>query len=293
MKKLVLVHGRAQEGKDPNELKWNWVQALKEGLRKSDLPLPLNDSEIVFPYYGDLLDRLVYGMGKNDAAPSVITRGRPDDVEELRFKLELVDAMRKKVGLTDDQVREVSDDPTLEKGPLNWRWVQAILRSFDQHVPGLSGATVNLFTNDVFMYFRRPGVRDEIDGLVRPAIPNGQECILVAHSLGTLVAYSILRRESDVLKVPLYVTLGAPLALSVIQEAFNPLRYPPCVGRWYNAMDERDPVALYPLESPHFNITPKIENKKNVDNFTSNRHGIAGYLTDEDVAKKIYDALVA
>ena len=292
MKRLVLVHGRAQEGKDPNELKWNWIQALKEGLKKSDLTLPVPDSAIGFPYYGDLLDQLVYGTGENDAAPEVITRGRPDDDEELKFKLELLDAMRKKAGLTDEQVRDASGDPTLQKGPLNWEWVQAILRGFDQYVPGMSGTTVNLFTHDVFVYLRRPGVRDEIDGIVRKVIPTGQECVLVGHSLGTVVTYSVLRRDGDTLKIPQYVTLGSPLALSLIQESFDPLRNPACVGHWYNAMDDRDVVALYPLESPHFNVTPKIENKKDVDNFTSNRHGIAGYLTDKDVAKKIHEALL-
>jgi hypothetical protein len=292
MRKLVFVHGRAQEGKDPKELKWNWVQALKEGLKKSNLPLPLDESQIAFPYYGDLLDRLVYGTGEDDAEPEVITRGPPNDVEELAFKLELLDAMRQKAGLTEAQVRAASRDPTVQKGPLNWEWVQAILRGFDQYVPGMPGTTVNLFTHDVYLYLRRPGVRDEIDSIVRKDIPTGQECVLVGHSLGTVVTYSILRRDGDALKIPQYITLGSPLAFSFIQEAFEPLRHPPCVGRWYNAMDERDVVALYPLESPHFNVTPKIENKKNVDNFTSNRHGIAGYLTDKDVAKKIYDALV-
>src|SRR6516225_8486689 len=119
MRKLILVHGRAQEGKDPQELKWNWVQALKVGLIKSDLLLPLEDSEIAFPYYGDLLDRLGYGTGEDDAEPEVITRGRPADVAELNFKIELLDAMRKKVGLTDEQVREASIGPTVQKGPLN------------------------------------------------------------------------------------------------------------------------------------------------------------------------------
>jgi hypothetical protein len=293
MRKLILVHGRAQEGKDPQELKWNWVQALKVGLIKSDLLLPLEDSEIAFPYYGDLLDRLVYGTGEDDAEPEVITRGRPADVAELNFKIELLDAMRKKVGLTDEQVREASIGPTVQKGPLNWEWVQAILRGFDKYVPEMSGTAVNLFTHDVFVYLHRPGVRDEIDSVVRRDIPTRQQCVLVGHSLGTVVAYSILRRDGDELEIPQYITLGSPLALSVIQEAFDPLRYPPCVGRWYNAMDERDVVALHPLESPHFNVTPRIENKKNVDNFTSNRHGIAGYLTDKDVAKKIYDSLLA
>ena len=60
-------------------------------------------------------------------------------------------------------------------------------------------------------------------------------------------------------------------------------------------MDERDVVALYPLTPSHFPINPlapSIENKQDVQNKTTNRHGMGGYLDDKDVAKRIYDALV-
>ena len=50
-------------------------------------------------------------------------------------------------------------------------------------------------------------------------------------------------------------------------------------------------VALHPLDTATFNITPSIENKTDVDNQTDNRHGIAGYLDDATVAKRIRDAL--
>ena len=60
-------------------------------------------------------------------------------------------------------------------------------------------------------------------------------------------------------------------------------------------MDKRDVVALYPLDKKSFPLnpeTPAIENKIDVRNQTSNRHGIAGYLDDQEVAKRIYDALI-
>lgn len=44
-----------------------------------------------------------------------------------------------------------------------------------------------------------------------------------------------------------------------------------------------------PLDPAH----PDIENKMDVHNRTSNRHGIAGYLDDKEVARRIYDAFVA
>jgi hypothetical protein len=56
----------------------------------------------------------------------------------------------------------------------------------------------------------------------------------------------------------------------------------------------RDVVALYPLDTKSFPLdpaNPAIENKTDVRNRTANRHGIAGYLDDQEVARRIYDAL--
>jgi hypothetical protein len=60
-------------------------------------------------------------------------------------------------------------------------------------------------------------------------------------------------------------------------------------------MDERDVVALYPLtpdEFPLEPLEPKIVNFTGVRNETKNRHGISGYISDKNVAKSIFDALI-
>jgi hypothetical protein len=113
--------------------------------------------------------------------------------------------------------------------------------------------------------------------------------------LGTVVAYNLLRREGMPLRwnIPLLVTLGSPLGVTAIRSSLRPIKHPECVAKWFNAMDERDVVALYPLTRGNFDIDPEIENKTDVDNHTTNRHGISGYLNDKAVAKRIYDALIA
>jgi hypothetical protein len=58
-------------------------------------------------------------------------------------------------------------------------------------------------------------------------------------------------------------------------------------------MDSLDIVALNPLDTANFDVTPAIENKTDVKNQTENHHGIIGYLNDEGVARRIYDAVVA
>jgi hypothetical protein len=95
--------------------------------------------------------------------------------------------------------------------------------------------------------------------------------------------------------VLLYVTVGSPLAIGAVRHAlknFARLRCPQCAAVWFNALDERDVVALYPLDTsfPLNHQHPAIENKTTVDNHTD---GIAGYLNDPDVARRIYNALTA
>lgn len=61
---------------------------------------------------------------------------------------------------------------------------------------------------------------------------------------------------------------------------------------WFNALDERDVVALQPLDGTTFAVDPPIDNYTGVRNRTENAHGISGYLDDPQVATRIYEALM-
>lgn len=178
---------------------------------------------------------------------------------------------------------------------LNWAWVQGVLSVLDRKVPGASGTSVALFTTDVYRYLSKPAIRQTINDGVRAAFDPSIETIVVGHSLGTVVAYDVLKKEpaASGLKVPLFMTLGSPLAVKVIKKMLRPIGHPDCAAKWFNAMDKRDVVSLFPLDSKHFNIDPSIDNKTDVDNPTSNRHGISGYLGDSEVARRIHEALTA
>jgi hypothetical protein len=101
----------------------------------------------------------------------------------------------------------------------------------------------------------------------------------------------VLRADRRNLQIPLLVTVGSPLGIRPIRDQFRPLKYPSPVGAWYNAYDDRDLVALYPLDRDNFPVTPEIENFAEVMNHTDNRHGIAGYLDNAEVARRIVDGL--
>lgn len=88
----------------------------------------------------------------------------------------------------------------------------------------------------------------------------GNEIMLIAHSMGTIIAYDVLRnlgKERDDIAVQHFVTIGSPLGLphvkqKVVEErkklgyaSADEVRTPSIVTEsWVNYADPRDPVAL-------------------------------------------------
>jgi hypothetical protein len=299
MRQLIFIHGRAQEHKDSTALKQEWLEALHEGLAKSGLTLPLRDADIRFPFYGDTLFDLVAGRSSSDAA-AVVVRGTEADRDEMRFVRAVLEEVRTQVGITDAQLADVAGSDVVQRGPQNWEWLQGVLRAVDRFVPHGSGAAIALATRDVYQYLNNTAIRLQIDDGVAQALTAGRDAVVVSHSLGTVVAYHLLSTQGVARgwETPLFITLGSPLGISEVRKAVRgsagPLRCPPCASAWFNAMDERDVVALFPLTTGVFPLDPaqpSIENKTDVSNRTQNRHGIAGYLDDAEVARRIYDAV--
>jgi hypothetical protein len=281
--KILLVHGRSQAGKDPQSLKDAWLEALAHGCRAAQVAMPASPDLIAFPFYGDRLAALEAGFGTR-----LVEQGPGDDDPYFGFRQEVAEEVRLAAGISDAEVLAELPPDERTLGPQNWAWVHAILRAIDHRFPAVSDGILGVVTRDVWLYMTAPGVRDEVDEIIG-AMLDVEPTVVVGHSLGSVVTYSVLRRRQG-LMIPRYVTLGSPLGLKAIRRRFAPLRFPSGVGDWFNAYDPRDVVALRPLDGVTWPVTPEIRNKGNVDNATDNRHGIAGYLSDPDVARAIVTA---
>lgn len=289
--KLIFIHGRAQEEFEENALKQTWIDTLNEGLAKSNLVLPANTT-IEFPYYGKLLKKLV---DEADAAPKsqTATRGGLMDTssdEDAFFEAFLGD-IAKNAAVTKKEKAEVKELQTQTRGLLNKSVTQDLLSFLDKK--NIFGETLlKKFTKDVFLYLTQKDIRNAINAHVVSAF-DAEPCVVVGHSLGSIVSYLVLKNNPQY-QVKKFITVGSPLGLASIRPHLElPLGMPKCVQNgWFNAYDERDFVALNPLNKKFFNIEPSIENKNDVNNHTDNRHGIVGYLNDAVVAQKIHDALL-
>lgn len=288
VRRIVFVHGRDQQGIDPDALKAQWIEALLRGANSlgRQLPDPLN---ISFPYYADVLDK--YSRGIPTTAE---VQARGDDQTDqgfLAFEASVADEMRQGAGISDKSIDDLYGSNPQARGPENWRWVQAIVRAIDKYGFGMSSDTIETFMRDVYLYTNHGGVRNQIDHIVNSRLTE-EPTIVIGHSLGSVVAYNVLRTDTRPLKVPLFVTVGCPLAIRAIRSQLVPISFPkPPVEAWNNAFDTRDIVALYPLDAANFPVSPPVTNYNQVKNNTKNRHGIVGYLDDPTVARWILDAL--
>src|SRR5262249_6622037 len=157
---------------------------------------------------------------QDDMPADIIVRGDVAgvDAEYLRFHEEVLNETRNSLGITDAQVDTQVTQEVRERGPLNWEWVQAILRTLDI-LPGVSAAAIEQFTRDVYLYLSRSKVRKAINDIVKAEIPSGKT-VIVGHSLGSVVSYDLLRGAAESLEIPLYVTVGSPLAVGPIRRVF-------------------------------------------------------------------------
>lgn len=284
--KIVFIHGRDQEGKEPVVLQQQWESALDDGLEKAGISRPAIVS-IEFPFYGDTLDRLVTDLDSpliENARGRGVDRGNPD----VQFRNDLLEELREGLNISESEVTAEYTGDISQRSAQNWEWVHSILKVLDR--TPLGAAAIDEFTRDVSVYLTNEAVQEQIDAIVQPHIVE-EPCVVVGHSLGSIVGYNVLQGTDN--QVVRYVTVGSPLGINAIKRKLKgALRMPSTTTSWFNAMDERDVVALYPLDDRHFPISPSITNKTTVDNYTDNRHGIGGYLSDPDVARNIAEPFV-
>ena len=277
--RILFIHGRAQGGRDPDEVRAEWTAALHAGALAAGHALP-ETLDIVLPFYGDTLDRLTAAYDL-PLGSEITTKGDALQDQYLAFQAEAMDAIRLKAGITDAQVDVIYGNNPRPKGPENWEWLQAAFIAVDQWGAG-SQLVIEQMLRDVFVYTTSPPVRTAVNKIVLDQIDD-RPMVVVAHSLGTVVAYDILR-DATAPQVPLLVTVGSPLGIPAIRREMGRVLHPLTVDRWLNGFDTRDVVALYPLDADSFDVTPPIENLADLRNQTGNRHGIAGYLDKPGIA---------
>jgi hypothetical protein len=259
--RVVGVHGigNRQPGRTPSHaatiLGGRWTPALRRGLGTG------SQVEAVVAYYAHhLAGETAQGVGD----PAQLTE------PEQQLLLDWVGALGAPTEVAQGRLTQPA------RAAVDW-----IARRF-----GLDHAYVRLlvttFCREVHTYLTDPGRRAAVRDTVADTITGERPRVLLAHSLGSVVAYETLWARPD-LQVELLVTLGSPLGMpDVVFDRLQPGptdgrgQRPPGVRRWINIADPGDIVAVPRCLAASFTgIDADLTTPIGVFNF----HKVTGYLS--------------
>jgi hypothetical protein len=282
---VVGVHGIAQQLKGPNVLEREWEAPLRDGVAAAGKKL--EEGALKCAFYGGLFRAGGTTRGDLHYAPNQVT----EDEHELLTALweEAARSEPRRVGPPDPNAKTRLATPGS---------VQAVLRVLagSKFFAGITESALIGDLKQVRGYIRDAALRDAAQQAVDDVVDTDTR-IIVAHSLGSVVAYEALHRFGRTPKwanVQTFVTLGSPLGIpNLIFHQLKPApdagrgHWPANIVRWTNISDDGDVVALTKQLKPLFGgslVDVAVSNE-------ATAHDIMPYLTAAKTGKAIADGL--
>jgi endonuclease G len=260
---LLFLHGRGQLGRDTAEIRAEWQASLETGVSKlTDRPL-FSSTDVRLIWYADVLDpRSSTGCDAETRSPS--QGSNEDDGDILQLLL----------GVT-----------------------STLFTSLYESIPDDSRSAMRSLVGDVLYLgdrWKRCAVERRLESALAQAAREGRPVILIAHSFGSLVAYSYLRTSHA--RIPTatpavhrYVTLGSMLGIPELRELLlgraGSLSLPARVRSWVNVRHVRDPFAAPLADSAQTGRTAIREVTTSGD--ALDPHDIVTYLRDPVATRAI------
>ncbi|MEM6450949.1 MAG: hypothetical protein AAF703_11595 [Cyanobacteria bacterium P01_D01_bin.105] len=282
MAQVVAVHGIANEFFNAAVIAKNWEPAICGSLQ---LPgVDFHDPVAVdIAFYGDL-------FRKQGTMATGFPQRTVSDLSD--YEGELLVEIWKEAAKTNSSVMP-PDAETMLYVP------DTIRRAFNAlaHLRFLSGivdhTAILWFVNQVYRYFHEPEIRAEAQRRVAATI-DADTKVLVAHSLGSIVAYEALCAYPE-WPVRALVTIGSPLgAPNLVFDRLNPAptdgmgQWPAGLQQWTNVSATGDFVALERKLANRFGsrvVDVPVDNAKDA-------HDASKYLTAKETALAIRDGLL-
>jgi hypothetical protein len=307
MADIVFIHGINQELENASALEAKWIAALVRATRMAGVPAVADRLEgksgpaIVakMAFYGN------YFLTQNQqGATEPIFQGEEREFAEALARTWLQAAAER---ATDPETR------TSAKRELFWlneavpgeQGVRSLSRSALAalaSVPGFAHVGVAMAERFVTRsigqmtaYFVDDDMHMNIQKTVASCI-KPETKVIIAHSLGSVVAYEILHMLDKKMRLPLLVTLGSPLGLrNVIYDRLSPQppRFPHGLAKWLNLSDPNDFVAAAPDLAQFFGENKPVD--ASFESWTtdngSDAHEAVNYLGKTEVGAAVAAAL--
>lgn len=249
MKRLFLIHGRNFKPKKA-VLRGLWTEALRHGIGQDfgeKAAARFDEVEKTFVYYGELSNEFLEAQGREY-----------DEAKDRAERRETLDDLKlvPREGFTKSKYH---DNSSLFRG-FRELFLDALARPADLF--GVADNLASMMAPDMAQYWNEEtefgsNVRASLTWPLRESLQNGDDVMLIGHSLGTLVAYDVLwkfcytseHEQVRDAKLTHFVSLGSPLGNPTVQERLKggglkgPRRFPVNVRKWSNVAAEDDYIC--------------------------------------------------
>ncbi|MFF2777684.1 hypothetical protein ACFVU3_22555 [Streptomyces sp. NPDC058052] len=301
MAELVMVHGIGPVGETEQELREEWTRTLARTLRDKERVEVADRLErgvvtVDMAYYRDLYRPYVPRDEFDVTLPPQVAATGAAYAQDVIGNISRHASDPRDSEEAADALEELTLDVGPEQGPLEpFRMFVSMMGSLGpiarSGFAALSGRGA-FHLGQVAAYLDDERVREgAIEAVLSRVTPDTK--VVLAHSLGTVVAFEALHRLDQPL--PLLVTFGSPLGLrSIIRGRLRPqpLRTPPQVKRWVNVADRDDfIVATLRLRTLFPDDDAVLERTRTVRNSNFDPHAAKEYLGRWETVEPLADLL--
>ncbi len=251
-KVIIGIHGLGNKPSKETLQNW-WKESMLEGLKNTNHDFKFPEFELI--YWADILHEEPLDETITDEKHPLYLKDKY--VAGKVISTDIKHPIRKKIL---DWFDEAADKIFLnEDMTVNYSFIsEAIIRNYFKDLEAYyenGKITVNDFT-----FFARDQIRNKLIEVLKKY--QDDNIFLVAHSMGSIIAFDILTFNLPKLKINTFATIGSPLGIPFVRSKIaqekkvvlndnNKLKTPPGVQEnWCNFSDLEDHVAInYSLEN--------------------------------------------
>ncbi len=290
--RIVFIHGINNEEETADTIRTSWQRALEGTWDKLNLPRPTPPA-IDVAYYAKTLANAATG---GDTSTAMGGPGATNTSDAIA----LLQAYANAAGVTTEELeaeaeRQGVPREAVAQGAPHEGWIIAFAGLLEGILPDKGLFVAKQFLRQAAIYISNKALAAKVDAEVEAQVFDGRPdpTIIVAHSLGTVIAYRLLAgRRLAGRDAPLFITLGSPLSVSMFKPILPPrgsMPKPP-IAKWINGRHVDDFVTLGRAITKESIGFADVVDITDIDNPDDDKHNVVRYLASPSIARELFQA---